>query len=142
MAALEVFQRADVAEHPVLGVLTHGAGVEKNEVGFFRILRKFIARDLEHALDPLAVGYVLLTAVGADIRERYVAALADAHQFRGQVQIFDLSVRHIHGFRQTTILPSYNKPIIRNIISQDIRLFKRFHAIFCDSLSGLDRRGS
>ena len=65
---LELFQRADIAENALLGVLTHGAGVEQDEVGVFDIVAQAVADILQNALDLLAVVDVLLAAVAAYIR--------------------------------------------------------------------------
>ena len=67
---LELFQRADIAENALLGVLTHGAGVEQDEVGVFDIVAQTVADILQNALDLLAVVDVLLAAVAAHIRQR------------------------------------------------------------------------
>ena len=67
---LELFQRADIAENALLGVLTHGAGVEQDEVGVFDIVTQAVADILQNALDLLAVVDVLLAAVAAYIRQR------------------------------------------------------------------------
>ena len=104
MAVLELFQRADVAKDPVLGVFAYRAGVEQDEVRFLHILGKAVARLTEHPLDALAVGDILLTAVGADICQGSISALADAHQLGDQVQIFHLTVGYLDGFRQTVFL--------------------------------------
>ena len=104
MTALELFERSHITEHPVLGVLTHRTGVEEYEVGFFYILGKAVARAREHTLDALAVGDVLLTAVGAHIGERLIAELAYAHQLCGKIKIFDLSVIHLYSLRQAICL--------------------------------------
>ena len=67
---LELFQRADIAENALFGVLTHGAGVEQDEVGVFDIVAQAVADILQNALDLLAVVDVLLAAVAAHIRQR------------------------------------------------------------------------
>ena len=54
----------------LLGVLTHGAGVEQDEVGVFDIVAQAVADILQNALDLLAVVDVLLAAVAAYIRQR------------------------------------------------------------------------
>ena len=40
---LELFQRTDIAENALLGVLTHGAGVKQDEVGVFDIVAQAVA---------------------------------------------------------------------------------------------------
>ena len=67
---LKALQRAHVAEHPLLGVLTHGAGVEQDEVGVFDIVAQAVADILQNALDLLAVVDVLLAAVAVDEGQR------------------------------------------------------------------------
>ena len=104
MLPLEIFQRADIAEHPVLRMLADGAGVEQNEVGVIGRIRKGKARFCQHTLDFFAVGDILLTAVGADKRKRFFAALADLHDFGNQLHIFQLFFRqfisHDNSIRQ------------------------------------------
>ena len=51
-------------------MLTHGAGVEQDEVGVFDIVAQAVADILQNALDLLAVVDVLLAAVAAHIRQR------------------------------------------------------------------------
>ena len=63
----ELFQRTDIAEHPLLGVLTHGTGVEQDEVGVLDIVTQAVADILQNALDFLSVVDVLLAAVAAHI---------------------------------------------------------------------------
>ena len=67
---LELFQRADIAENALLGVLTHGAGVEQDQVGVLRLVAQTVANIHQHTLDALAVVDVLLAAVAAYIRQR------------------------------------------------------------------------
>ena len=57
-------ERADVAEHALLGVLADGAGIEDDEVCALRAVRQAVAAVLEHAADLLGIRLVLLAAVG------------------------------------------------------------------------------
>lgn len=63
---LSVLSAPDIAEHPVLGVLAHGTGIEKDEIRFLGNVGKTEAHPGEQALHVLRVGHVLLTAVGTD----------------------------------------------------------------------------
>ena len=67
---LRVVQRAHVSEHALLGVLPHGAGVEDDEIRLVFVLCEAEAHRLEIAAQLLAVGLVLLAAVGVHQRER------------------------------------------------------------------------
>ena len=67
---LKALQRAHVAEHPLLGVLTHGAGVEQDQVGILGLIAQAVADIHQHAFNALAVVDVLLAAVAAHIRQR------------------------------------------------------------------------
>ena len=68
-----VVQRADVAENAHLGVLAHGAGVDDDDVGLKFVLREAVAHLGEIAAQLLAVGLVLLAAVGVHHCERALA---------------------------------------------------------------------
>ena len=46
---LRVGQKAQVAEHPLLGVLPHGAGIQDDQVGLLGVLRKGEAARLQHS---------------------------------------------------------------------------------------------
>ena len=63
---LEALEGPHVAEHPLLGVLPHGAGVEEDQVGVLGPVAQAVADVHQHALDPLAVVDVLLAAVAVD----------------------------------------------------------------------------
>ena len=63
----ELFQRSHVAEHPLLGVLPHGAGIEEDQVGLLHILTDAKAGIQQYAADFFAVVDVLLTAVAVYI---------------------------------------------------------------------------
>ena len=64
VAALGMHQRADVAEHALLGVLADGAGVQDDDVRALLGVREAVARALQHPADALGVRLVLLAAVG------------------------------------------------------------------------------
>ena len=64
---LVIFKLADIAEHAVLGVLTHGTGVVKHQVRFFGTVAEVVAHFGEKPLDALAVRHVALTAVGVHV---------------------------------------------------------------------------
>ena len=59
-------ERADVAEHALLGVLADGAGVEDDDVRALRAVGEAVTGGLEHAADALGIRFVLLAAVGVD----------------------------------------------------------------------------
>ncbi len=61
---LGVHQRADVAQYAHLRVLAYGAGVHDDEVGLVLVLGEAEAHELYIAADGLAVGLVLLAAIG------------------------------------------------------------------------------
>ena len=67
---LESLQGTYVAEHTLLGMLTHGAGVEEDQVGILGLIAQAIADVHQHALDPLAVVHVLLTAIAVHKGQR------------------------------------------------------------------------
>ena len=104
VSALEVFKRADVAENPVLGVLTDSTGIKEYEVRVVRLVDKAKARSCEHTLDFFTVRNILLTAVCTDKRERFFASLANLHNFGDQRHIFLLFfrqfIRHDNIIRQ------------------------------------------
>ena len=64
VAAAGMHERADIAEHALLGVLADGAGIEDDEVRALRAVRQTVATVLEHAADLLGIRLVLLAAVG------------------------------------------------------------------------------
>ena len=57
-------QRADVAEHALLGVLPDGTGVQDDEIRALLRVREAVARALQHSADALGIRLVLLAAVG------------------------------------------------------------------------------
>jgi hypothetical protein len=69
-------QLAHAADHPLLGVLTHRAGVHQHDVGLGRIVGASVARAAEDTEHQLGVGHVHLAAVGLDID-----ALAHAQRY-------------------------------------------------------------
>ena len=66
----EALYRTDIAVNSVLGVLTHGAGVVKNQVRLFNIVRKSVAERFKNTLDTLTVGNIALTTVCVDKSKR------------------------------------------------------------------------
>ena len=67
---LESLQGTYVAEHTLLGMLTHGAGVEEDQVGVLRLVAQAVANIHQHTLDALAVVDVLLAAVAVHKGQR------------------------------------------------------------------------
>ena len=65
---------AKISENPVLGIFAHGAGVKNYNVGFFALVRHFVAHLLQHTRQPLRVVHVLLAAVGLDQCKALTAA--------------------------------------------------------------------
>ena len=74
VAVLDRLEVPEVAIETVVGVLSHGAGVEHDHVGLRALVRPYVARVLEQAREPLGVVDVHLAAVGADlVRARRVS---------------------------------------------------------------------
>ena len=71
---LRVVERADVAEHALLGVLTHGAGVDDHHIRLVSILREPKAHRAQVSAQFFAVGLILLAAVGVHHGERLLPA--------------------------------------------------------------------
>ena len=88
---LEPLQRAHVAEHPLLGVLPHGAGVEQNQVGILRLIAQAVADIYQHTLDALAIVDVLLTAVAVHKGQRR-GVVGLPHQLGGNGIMFKVNV--------------------------------------------------
>ena len=88
---LESLQGTYVAEHTLLGMLTHGAGVEEDQVCILGLIAQAIADVHQHALDPLAVVHVLLTAIAVHKgqRRRIIGLL---YQLSGNVIMFKTNV--------------------------------------------------
>ena len=88
---LESLQGTYVAEHTLLGMLTHGAGVEEDQVCILGLISQAIADVHQHALDPLAVVHVLLTAIAVhkSQRRRIIGLL---YQLSGNVIMFKTNV--------------------------------------------------
>ena len=61
---LAVVQSADIAEHAHLGMFAHGTGVDDDDVRLKLVLRHAVAHLGKIAAELLAVGFVLLAAVG------------------------------------------------------------------------------
>ena len=87
----EAIDKYDIAEDALLGVLTHGAGVEEDEVGVLRLVAQAVADIHQHALDALAVVDVLLAAVAVDEGQRRGVVCA-AHQFGGGGVMFKCNI--------------------------------------------------
>lgn len=66
----QALESAHVTENTLLGVLTDGAGVEKDEVGVLRFVTQAVTDVHQHTLDALAVVDILLTAVAVDEGQR------------------------------------------------------------------------
>ena len=88
---LKALQRAHVAEHPLLGVLTHSAGVEQNQVGILGLIAQAVADIYQHALDALAIVDVLLTAVAVHKGQRR-GVVGLPHQLGGNGIMFKVNV--------------------------------------------------
>ena len=70
MGPLGMDQRPHVAKHPVLGVLSNGAGVDNDDVGGLLVVGKAAAHCRQIAPDMLRIGFVLLPAIGVHIGQR------------------------------------------------------------------------
>ena len=57
-------QRPQIAQHPLLGVLPDGAGVQDDDPGLLLVSGEVIAHLAQIAPDPLGVGLALLAAIG------------------------------------------------------------------------------
>ena len=88
---LETLQRAHVAEHALLGVLAHGAGVEQDEVGIFGLITQAVADIHQHALDALAIVDILLTAIAVYKGQRR-GVVSRTHQLRSRFVVFKVNV--------------------------------------------------
>ena len=88
---LESLQGTYIAEHTLLGMLTHGAGVEEDQVCILGLIAQAIADVHQHTLDPLAVVHVLLTAIAVHKgqRRRIIELL---YQLSGNVIMFKTNV--------------------------------------------------
>ena len=67
VAPLPVDQRAHVSQHPLLGMLPDGAGVDDDDIGVLVRVRHLIAHLRQHAPDQLRVRLILLTPIGVHI---------------------------------------------------------------------------
>ena len=88
---LQALQCTHIAEHALLGVLTHGAGVEEDEVCILGLIAQAVADIYQHALDALAIVDVLLTAIAVHKgqRRRIIELL---YQLSGNVIMFKTNV--------------------------------------------------
>ena len=64
------FERTDISEESVFGVLADGAGVKKRYIRVFRLFCESEAHFFKQAFESLTVGNVALTAESVDISER------------------------------------------------------------------------
>ena len=89
---LGMVQSADVAENAHLGMLPHGAGIDDDDVGLKLVPGEAVAHLGEVSADFLAVGLVLLAAVGVNHRQRPLPVGGDAlKDFRADFPLgFDL----------------------------------------------------
>ena len=53
-------------------MLAHRAGVDHDDIGVFRIVRRLVAHLAQHARDALGVRLVLLTAEGLTVKVRRI----------------------------------------------------------------------
>ena len=88
---LQALECTHIAEDALLGVLTHGAGVEEDKIGVLRLVAQAVADIHQHALDALAVVDVLLAAVAVDEGQRRGVVCA-AHQFGGGGVMFKCNI--------------------------------------------------
>ena len=72
------FERPHVAEHPVLGVFAHRAGVEDHHIRALGVRRESKPHLGEHALEFFAVAHILLAAIGANKGELLPSGLFKA----------------------------------------------------------------
>jgi hypothetical protein len=80
-----------MAEHALLGVLTHGAGVEEDEVCILGLIAQAVADIHQHALDALAIVDVLLTAIAVYKGQRR-GVVSRTHQLRSRLVVFKVNV--------------------------------------------------
>ena len=79
--ALDVGERADISEHPHLGVLAHGAGVHDDDVRELLVAGHGVTHGAEKTAKDLAVGLVLLTSVGVHHGETFAGPEPEADPF-------------------------------------------------------------
>jgi len=72
ISVLYMFERSDIAEYPVLGILTHRTGIVQNKIGIIGRICEIKAHFREHTVQLLTVGNILLTAVAVGVRERFM----------------------------------------------------------------------
>ena len=88
---LEALEGTHIAEHPLLGVLTHSAGVEEDQVGVLRLVAQAVADIHQHTLDALAVVDVLLAAVAVHKGQRR-GVVSLLYQISGDVIMLKINV--------------------------------------------------
>lgn len=64
------FERTDISEESVFGVLSDGAGVKQRYIRVFRLFGETEAHFFKQAFESLTVGNIALTAESVDISER------------------------------------------------------------------------
>ena len=72
-------------------MLTHGAGVEEDQVCILGLIAQAIADVHQHTLDPLAVVHVLLTAIAVHKGQRR-GVVGLPHQLGGNGIMFKVNV--------------------------------------------------
>ena len=108
---LKALQRAHVAEHPLLGVLTHGAGIEQDQVGILRLIAQAVTDIYQHAFNALAVVDVLLTAVAVHKGQRR-GVIGLPHQLGGNGIMFKVNVFQ----KKPSFSAGQGSPVRRNSI--------------------------
>ena len=88
---LQALQCTHIAEHALLGVLPHGAGVEEDEVCILGLIAQAVADIHQHALDALAIVDVLLTAIAVYKGQRR-GVVSRTHQLRSRFVVFKVNV--------------------------------------------------
>ena len=88
---LQALQCTHIAEHALLGVLPHGAGVEEDEICILRLIAQAVADIHQHALDALAIVDVLLTAIAVYKGQRR-GVVSRTHQLRSRLVVFKVNV--------------------------------------------------
>ena len=99
VAPLTVNQSAHVAQHPLLGVLPDGAGIDDDEVGIPVCVRHLIPHLGEHTPEQLGIRFVLLAAVSVHIGQGHLPSLCvEGTEFRAVLLLpADVLLRHHRG---------------------------------------------
>ena len=118
VAAIAVNQRADVAEHPLVGMLAHGAGVDDDHVRVLAAVGHAIAALRQQAADALGVVFVLLAAIGVHPGQRLLPPRLPI----GLNLLTNLPLRlqrllgDGNGMRHEILRPARRKQAINNIV--------------------------